>query len=221
MNKLLSLLLTAVLAGIGAPSLAQITLYEHNDFQGRQLRLQQPVEDLRELRFHDRASSVVVERGWWELCTDARFSGTCVVLRPGRHAALGDLNLNDKLSSLRPLHGGRAERERRWGPREIVVYEHSDFRGRSITLSDDTQNFQDLDFNDRASSVLVVGGEWELCEHGHYRGRCVRLGPGRHRSLVELGFNDVASSARRVYSPYRLEDEPHRPRPIGPAHEPH
>src|SRR5206468_5752458 len=53
--------------------------------------------------FNDRASSVVVDRGRWEVCEDARFEGRCVVLRPGSYDSLARMGMNNRISSVRPL----------------------------------------------------------------------------------------------------------------------
>ena len=52
--------------------------------------------------FNDSASSVIVRGGWWELCEDARFSGSCVTLRPGSYGSLAAMGLNNRVSSVRP-----------------------------------------------------------------------------------------------------------------------
>ena len=38
--------------------------------------------------FNDRASSVIVERGQWQVCDDIGFRGYCIVLRPGQYPSL-------------------------------------------------------------------------------------------------------------------------------------
>jgi uncharacterized protein YcfJ len=46
---------------------------------------------------------VVVDRGRWEVCEDARFAGRCVVLRRGSYDTLAGMGLNDRISSARPV----------------------------------------------------------------------------------------------------------------------
>jgi uncharacterized protein YcfJ len=53
----------------------------------------------------------VVDRGRWEVCEDARFSGRCAILRRGSYPTLRDMGLNNSISSVRPFEGrggGRA-----------------------------------------------------------------------------------------------------------------
>jgi uncharacterized protein YcfJ len=53
--------------------------------------------------FNDRASSVVVDHGRWEVCEDARFEGRCVILRRGSYGSLRDMGLDNRISSVRPV----------------------------------------------------------------------------------------------------------------------
>jgi uncharacterized protein YcfJ len=80
---------------------AQITFYENDGFRGRAFTTSKPVRDFRSVGFNDRASSVVVQSGRWEVCEDSNFGGACVVLRPGSYTSLGAMGLNDQLSSVR------------------------------------------------------------------------------------------------------------------------
>lgn len=61
------------------------------------------MRDLSRKGFNDRASSVVVERGQWEVCEDANFRGQCMVLRRGSYETLRGMGLNNRISSVRPL----------------------------------------------------------------------------------------------------------------------
>ena len=57
------------------PAHAQLTLYEHDGFQGRTFSTDRPVFDFQQLGFNYLASSVIVDAGRWEVCEDAGFSG--------------------------------------------------------------------------------------------------------------------------------------------------
>ena len=82
---------------------AQITFYQGEGFRGRAFSSTGPVRNFERFGFNDRASSVVVERGRWEVCSDARFEGRCVVLRRGSYDSLTRIGLNDRISSARPV----------------------------------------------------------------------------------------------------------------------
>jgi uncharacterized protein YcfJ len=96
----------AALALLGAGSVgAQVVLYEHDGFQGNWVRADRPIYDLQQHGFNDRASSVVVEGGSWEVCVDAQFGGHCAVLRKGDYESLRSMGLNDRISSVREVYG--------------------------------------------------------------------------------------------------------------------
>lgn len=80
---------------------ADLTLYAEGDFQGRPVNVVIDMRQLSTLNFNDRASSVVVEKGAWVLCTDEDFAGTCITLEPGRYSSLKELGLEDTVTSVR------------------------------------------------------------------------------------------------------------------------
>lgn len=88
---------------IAAPALAQVTLYEHDNYQGRTFVTEQDVQNLVNNGFNDRASSLVVSGRSWEVCDNSNFGGRCVVLIPGNYPSLTALGLNDRVSSLRAV----------------------------------------------------------------------------------------------------------------------
>jgi uncharacterized protein YcfJ len=96
----------------------------------------------------------------------------------------------------------------------ITLFEHDYFGGRSFAAQSYVDNFEDTGFNDRASSVVVTGSAWEVCEHARYEGRCVVLRPGRYASLESLGLGDRISSARAVRANARYEQDRYAPAPV-------
>ncbi len=86
-------------------ALAQVALYEHDNYGGQVFRSGNNVPNLADTGFNDKASSVVVRNGQWQLCSDANFRGTCVTLNPGEYPSLNAMGLNDKVSSLRSTGG--------------------------------------------------------------------------------------------------------------------
>lgn len=81
------------------------------------------------------------------------------------------------------------------GP-EIVLYGKQGFQGKRIVLRNDIPNFENIGFNDRASSIRVVHGTWEFCTDAFFRGNCRVLGPGEYPDLG--GQDNRISSARLV-----------------------
>ncbi len=86
---------------------AQVTLYEGEGFRGRAFTANSPIGDLERFGFNDRASSVIVDHGRWEVCEHARFEGRCVILRPGSYDSLAGMGLGNRISSLRAVGSGR------------------------------------------------------------------------------------------------------------------
>ena len=81
---------------------------------------------------------------------------------------------------------------------EITLFEHDNFAGRTFAAGGPIDNLANSGFNDKASSVIVRDGAWQLCDDAYFRGRCVTLPPGSYPSLAQMGLNDRVSSARQV-----------------------
>ena len=195
---------------------AELVLYEHDNFNGRSFSTRGRTDNLAQAGFNDRASSVVVRGGRWELCTDANFRGQCITLAPGSYASLRDMGVNDSVSSAREAGwgggsggGGGGGGGGGWGGQggwgggsdAIELFEHDDFGGRRLASNGSQPNLTRNGFNDRASSVIVRSGRWDLCTDSDYRGRCVTLGPGSYGSLRDQGVNDEISSIRPAGGP--------------------
>jgi hypothetical protein len=182
---------------------AQITLYGKQDFLGRAITTDDAVANLRGSRLDDRASSVSVRGGTWQLCSEPNYRGTCVTAAPGDYPSLRALGLNNTISSVREVYRV-ANRPRPEPLRGVVLYDAPGFSGRSVAIDGTVESLDR--FNDRARSVVVYDGEWELCEHARFRGGCTIVGPGRHASLGWIA-GDV-SSLRPVGGTvaYRLPD---------------
>ena len=101
MNKTSNPCVFATCALTSVAGAADLTLYTDGDFQGRPLNVVIDMRQLGTLNFNDRASSVVIEKGAWILCTDEEFTGKCVTLEPGRYGSLQDLGLDNTVTSVR------------------------------------------------------------------------------------------------------------------------
>lgn len=96
----------SLVALLSAPVAAQVTLYEQEGFHGRTFTANGPIYNLDKLGFNDRASSMIIDRGDWQVCEDADFHGRCVVLRAGQYPSLGSVGMARRISSLRRMSGG-------------------------------------------------------------------------------------------------------------------
>jgi len=177
----------------GGPGGGDVVLYEYENYGGRSLPLDRDAVNFAGLGFNDVASSALIRRGHWQLCSDAGFHGTCVTLGPGRYRSLRAMGLSDRLSSAR-----RADAGRHVDSGDLMLYEHDNYTGRALAINRDTVNFANAGFNDAASSIVVRRGVWQLCSDAGFRGQCVTLRPGRYPSVQSMGVNDQLSSARRV-----------------------
>jgi hypothetical protein len=99
-RKLIACAIAAGVLSSGAGA-ADLVLYAEGDFQGRPVNVVIDMRQLASLNFNDRASSVVIEKDAWVLCTGEDFSGTCVTLEPGRYSSLKELGLEDAVTSVR------------------------------------------------------------------------------------------------------------------------
>lgn len=96
-----TLAVSAALAFATAAS-AQVTFFERDGFAGRSFTANGPIQNFERYGFNDRASSVVVRGGYWDVCTDRGFHGGCVTLQPGSYGSLAAMGLNNRVSSVRP-----------------------------------------------------------------------------------------------------------------------
>ncbi|MCU6498754.1 beta/gamma crystallin family protein [Rugamonas sp. A1-17] len=198
-----------VLAAAAAASAhaGELTLFTDSNFRGPPLTLRGNVPDLEQLGFNDRASSVVVRSGTWQLCEHSEFRGRCMVVERGEYPVLD--GFNDVISSVREIGGRDYRDDDRRGDRDrdsdrgyghhreaIVLFSRSGFGGAKLGLRDAVRTLDQYDFNDQASSVIVNEGRWELCEHADYGGQCIVLEPGRYEYLDNM--NNRISSLRRI-----------------------
>jgi hypothetical protein len=178
------LVATSVLAG-------EITLFENPAFGGRRIVLSAAVPNFDRGSFNDRASSMIIRSGYWEVCTDAYFQGRCSRFGPGQYRTLG--GLSDSISSVRevagsgPGGGGGGGAGGGGGTPRIQLFDVRNFGGRSITLTGNTSDFERIGFNDRADAAIVRGGVWRLCTDARMRGNCRDFPPGRYNDLGPLG----------------------------------
>lgn len=200
---------------------SQLVFYEHEGFKGRSFTADTPIGDFRRSGYNDRASSVVVSGERWEVCQDVRYNGRCVVLRPGQYASLAAMGLNDRISSSRAVSNSARIDDDRYAPMprpmqvsQVVFYEHEGFQGGSLTSESSVADFRQSGFNNRASSAVVRGERWEVCDQAGYYGRCVVLRPGQYASLASMGLNDSVSSVRAVSVSARVDDGRYAPPPV-------
>jgi uncharacterized protein YcfJ len=107
MNSKLKCTLAIAAVVLATPAMAQVTFYEGEGFRGRAFTTERSMNNFANNGFNDRTSSVVVDRGRWEVCEHANFAGRCVVLKRGSYDSLQKLGMADNISSVRPADNRR------------------------------------------------------------------------------------------------------------------
>jgi len=97
---------------------------------------------------------------------------------------------------------------------QVTFYEREDFAGRSFTTQRQVGDFERQGFNDRASSVVVVRDQWEVCAGARFNGRCVVLRPGSYPSLAAMGLDDRISSVRIMSRGAHIDADRYAPAPV-------
>lgn len=203
---------------------ADVVVFSGENFSGGSRTLSGRLESFETIGFNDTVSSIIVNRGTWQFCTDANYRGNCQTLGPGRYGSLGG-GMRNQISSARPERGSGnyggnndgnyggnygGNNNGSWGGSSgwsgggwsgsrgsVTLYEYNDFVGRSYTISGTINSLADVGFNDKASSVVIERGTWEFCTDAHFQGTCRTVGPGRYGSIPRE-MDSKISSVRQV-----------------------
>jgi Beta/Gamma crystallin len=192
----------------GSAAADSITLYQGDNYRGRQLTVDRALASFPGTGFNDRAKSAVVHEGRWEICYDANFRGSCGVLEPGAYPELGEYA--GRISSLRPVNSRQSEHRPDYRGRNpearATLFEGANLSGRSFPLNDVMRNLERTGFNDRASSLRIESGYWIFCSDSEFRGECRTFGPGEYADLP--GMNNSISSGRQIANAYPYGSRP-------------
>jgi uncharacterized protein YcfJ len=96
---------------------------------------------------------------------------------------------------------------------QVTFFEREQFEGQSFTADRPVGNLQRFGFNDRASSAVVGGEPWEVCEDARFEGRCVVLRRGRYASLRAMGLANRISSMRPLEQGAQVDERRYAPQP--------
>jgi len=185
-----------------------ITVFEDPDFRGDSVTFRNAVPDLRQDGLNDRISSLEVDGNQaWEVCRDIDFGGGCRVFQ-GSIENLRAEGWNDRISSMRPVgfarNNGNNNRGPIWGNQRgngnyrnsrLVFYDRTNFRGDARDIVSGSNNLGSV--GDRARSVQVYGGMWELCDGTSRNARCVTVDQNVP-DLRTLGLRNGVETAREV-----------------------
>jgi hypothetical protein len=80
------------------------------------------------------------------------------------------------------------------GDTEVIVYKQPHFRGQSYVVNGEVANLEG-GFARDASSLVVKGGFWEVCDQSHFKGNCYVLESGQYPRL-DSNLNERIVSVR-------------------------
>jgi hypothetical protein len=94
---------------------------------------------------------------------------------------------------------------------QMILFKGRNFQDRQLNVTGDVADLDDYDFKDKPSSIIVVSGQWALCDRKRFAGRCVTVGPGRYPDITATGIENNAMRSVRL-----LRDEAPPPPPPPP-----
>ncbi|WP_159107289.1 beta/gamma crystallin-related protein [Azospirillum sp. B4] len=89
----------------------------------------------------------------------------------------------------------------RAGDGHIILYSERDRKGDALDIEDDTDNLGYTRWNDRARSLAVTGGTWEVCRHAGYRDCVTVSGWEKINDLASIDLDQAISSLRQTDRP--------------------
>jgi hypothetical protein len=194
------LVLNGVLAAQGgrqqnAMGAVGITIFVEANFHGANANFTSEMPDLRKVGMNDRIDSIRIAHGeLWQVCEDINFKGRCQIFS-GDEPDLNRVSWGGLISSLRPVkEGGRGGVPPSQPQRpHLVLFDAIDFRGESLVVYENTPALRG--FVNRAGSVKVYGGAWQICDAIDFWGRCEMV-TANVPDLGRLGFRNKISSVR-------------------------
>ena len=80
---------------------------------------------------------------------------------------------------------------------KLILYEATQFQGKTLPLTEATSNFFPLGFNNKSSSIEVKSGVWTIYEAVNYEGSSLTLRVGKYdlEYIVNNLGSDIISSA--------------------------
>lgn len=118
--------------------------------------------------------------------------------RGEERAAIREARREDRREDRREWREERREARSEWRQNlgALDLYGQPQFRGRSVRLQDDVRDLNEINFDGRASSIVIHDGTWQLCTEPNFRGQCGVFRPGEYARIA--GLDDRVSSLRQV-----------------------
>lgn len=168
------------------PGQPYIILYTDNNYRGNPTRYTQRTNNL--FAMNNRAESITVGRGEWQVCDGIGFAGRCVTVTRSV-PNLSSIGMRDRIRSVRPLDLDLPEP----GIGYITIFDQVNYRGTPTNYSSVQTNI----FK-RARSVTIGSGTWQVCDGRNFTGRCETIS----QSVANL-------------TPYRIGNTIRSVRPVG------
>ncbi|CAN0422426.1 unnamed protein product [Lampetra fluviatilis] len=158
----------------------KIIFFEDRDFKGRHYEYSQDCMNMASNL--SRCNSIRVEGGAWVIYERPDHKGNMYIMEPGEYPEYQRwMAHNDHIGSCRTIRGQNSSNFR------MTMYQHDDFGGQTMELTEDCSHLHDR-FNMReVRSVRVHDGAWVGYEEPHYRGRQYLLEKGDYRKYSEYG----------------------------------
>jgi Beta/Gamma crystallin len=172
-----------------------ITVFVEANFHGANANFTGDMPDLRKVGMNDRVDSIKIGHGeLWQVCEDINFKGRCQIFS-GDEPDLNKVSWGGLISSLRPVkEGGHGAFPPPPAPKpHVVLFDSIDFRGESLVVYESIPALKG--FVNRAGSVKVYGGTWQICDALDFWGRCEMV-TSSVSDLSRLGFRNKISSVR-------------------------
>lgn len=192
-------LTVALLLGAPARAADEIQVCQDSELRPPCVTLRHGVNDLGQWGLSNRISSFSMAAGnAWLMCTEPSFQGRCEVFSRNESDLRGSA-FQDSISSLRPV---RAPGSGGWDGADagqrlaLVVYEGTQYAGRSWVVTNDTPDLYALGVGRMARSVKALAGRWEICREPGYRS-CFEV-RGAIPDLMRVGFQDRVASVREL-----------------------
>jgi len=173
-----------------------MTIYTYPNMQGQARTYSAPAPFIsQQPGWGARSGSVVIHFGQWRICQQPNYGGRCVTLGPGRYGDIANLGFHGPVGSLSPLPGyapgapiappppPRPQPPWNGGYGALTLYEDENFGGQAFAVSREIHDLSRHGFNDRASSMIVTAGRWQVCDQGNFGPPCRIFGPGRYPAL--------------------------------------
>lgn len=172
----LTLLLPLVLFRLDAS--ANIILFEHANFEGASHSISSDRAYFSDLAWNDQISSIHVPEGWSVVVYEHHFNGASMTLTHDWSVRNSHDFWNDRISSIKvvPPAQGHCYADGYGSAQQVVIFEHGNFGGAQLPVSNHIANLSDWNWNDVVSSIHVPEG-WRVIvyEHVGFEGRSTTL----------------------------------------------